>query len=116
MAKAITAWKMEMLPSRSKCKNRKEFQEWEREAMMRDNVEGAFEVGDDDYYHSDTRHDHSASEENNAYAEVQEDILFLKENEDTMPLRNPPQVPIRNTFDMYITSKQNENKQMPIMQ
>ena len=52
---------------------------------MRDKLDGAFEVGNDDYFHSDTRHDHSASEKNNAYAHVQEDICFLEENEDTAP-------------------------------
>lgn len=72
----------EMPPGSSKSKNGKGLQEWEREAMMRDNLDGAFEIGNDDYYHSDTCHDHSASEENNAYAEVQEDIRSLEENED----------------------------------
>ena len=52
---------------------------------MRDNLDGAFEVGNDDYLRSDTHHDHVASENNNAYAHVQEDICFLEENEDTAP-------------------------------
>jgi len=75
----------EMLPSGSKSKNGKGFQEWEREAMMQDNLDGAFEVGNDDYFHSDARHDHSALENNNAYARVQEDICFLEENIGTAP-------------------------------
>ena len=79
---------MEMLPSGSKSKNGNGFQEWEREAMMRDNLDGAFEIENEDYFHLDTCHDHSASEKNNAYDHVQEDICFLEENEDTAPLQS----------------------------
>ena len=78
----------EMLPSGSKSNNGKGFQEWEREAMVQDNLDGAFEVGNDDYFRSDTHHDHVASEKNNAYAHVQEDICFLEENKDTAPLQS----------------------------
>ena len=52
-------------------------QEWEREAILRDSLDDAFEIGNDDFYHSDQRSfDNQKSENNNsrAYMDVQSDI------------------------------------------
>ena len=56
--------------------NRSGLQEWEREAMMRDNLEDAFEIGNEDYYHSET------TTANRAYDEVQEELTSLEEAAD----------------------------------
>jgi len=55
-------------------------QEWEREAMMRDSLDDAFEIGNDDHYHSDHRR-HSPGKDDAYYDEVQEEIRSFEENE-----------------------------------
>ena len=57
--------------------NHSGLQEWEREAMMRDHLDDAFEIGDDNYYHSESRKNSRA-----AYDEVQEDLTSLEEAAD----------------------------------
>lgn len=54
-------------------------QEWERAAIYRDNLDDAFEIGNDDYYTSDQR---SLEEDNKAYQDVHEDIQHLECEED----------------------------------
>eukprot|EP00580_Thalassiosira_gravida_P016648 CAMPEP_0201664750 /NCGR_PEP_ID=MMETSP0494-20130426/6111_1 /ASSEMBLY_ACC=CAM_ASM_000839 /TAXON_ID=420259 /ORGANISM="Thalassiosira gravida, Strain GMp14c1" /LENGTH=831 /DNA_ID=CAMNT_0048143579 /DNA_START=40 /DNA_END=2532 /DNA_ORIENTATION=+ len=82
----------EMMSSTSK----RGLQEWEREAITRDNNNSnnnqSFEIGNDDYYHSEQRSPPSSrpsssssstgssplgNRNNNAYAEVQEDIRSI---------------------------------------
>ena len=57
--------------------NRSGLQKWEREAMMRDNLDSAFEVGDDDYYRSES------SRNQTAYDDVQEELTSLEEASQT---------------------------------
>jgi len=58
--------------------NRSGLQQWEREAMMRDHLDAAFEIGDDNYYRSDS----GRSSNRLAYDEVQEDLTSLEEATD----------------------------------
>jgi len=67
--------------------NRSGLQEWEREAMMRDNLDDAFESGDDDYYHSDSRRSFEMNSRA-AYDEVQEDLTSLEEAADDNASQN----------------------------
>ncbi|KAL7538909.1 hypothetical protein ACHAXR_008874 [Thalassiosira sp. AJA248-18] len=93
---------METPPSNNRVSTRG-LQDWEREAIMRDSMEmEAFEIGNDDYFHSETSNSRTNSRStksnsrsnsleeggggggssNNAYDEVQEDIRSLEEDED----------------------------------
>ncbi|KAL7491066.1 hypothetical protein ACHAWT_001541 [Skeletonema menzelii] len=61
--------------------NRSGLQEWEREAMMRDHLDDAFEIGDDNYYRSESGKSYERNSRA-AYDEVQEDLTSLEEAAD----------------------------------
>jgi hypothetical protein len=67
--------------------NRSGLQEWEREAIMRDSLDDAFEIGDDNYYHSDSRRNFERNSRA-AYEEVQEDLTSLEEAADDNASQN----------------------------
>jgi len=83
--------------------NRSGLQEWEREAMMRDHLDDAFEIGDDNYYHSDSGKSYEKNSRA-AYDEVQEDLTSLEEAGDDNSSQNSNAEDVANAYRDYLKS------------
>lgn len=107
----VISMEMSTPSNASRKSSRGAMQEWEREAIMRDSLSDAFEIGNDDYYHSDQRRaagktSPKATSKNNAYAEVQEDIRSLEEGDDdcTASSTSSNQEEVVNAYRDYLKS------------
>ncbi|KAL7518382.1 hypothetical protein ACHAWX_003216 [Stephanocyclus meneghinianus] len=78
-----------------------EMQSWEKASMYQDSLNDAFQIGDDDYYHSDQR---SLEENKKAYDEVQEDIRSVEEEQEEEGADDDNKEEVANAYRDYLKS------------
>ncbi|KAL3784755.1 hypothetical protein HJC23_003507 [Cyclotella cryptica] len=78
-----------------------EMQSWEKASMYQDSLNDAFQIGDDDYYHSDQR---SLEEDKKAYDAVQEDIRSVEEEQEEDEVDDDNKEEVANAYRDYLKS------------
>ena len=82
--------------------NTRGLQEWEREAIMRDNLDSEFEIGNDDYYHSDTQRKSGDNDDDND--DVHEDLEEIDNSTTSRQSLSSDKEEVVNAYRDYLKS------------